>query len=240
MSHRKIKNVMTTDVTTVRQDTPFKDIVRIMDQRGVSAVPVLGSDDRVIGVVSQADLLAKQKAQDPFPSRSLRARLRRYLATDRVRAIDAGGAMSTPAYTIGPDATVVDAAKLLDSKGIKRLPVVDENGGLVGIVSRRDLLSVFLRTDEDIAREIRREVFARDLGTVANPATVTVTVHDGVVTLHGELERKSMIPLAESLTGRVDGVVSVDAELTFAHDDIHPAVSEPPVLNVTHDAWRSR
>jgi CBS domain-containing protein len=213
--------VMSTDVTTVRTSTPFKDIARLLDSRNISAAPVLDTQDRVVGVVSQADLLPKQGAQEPPEPRTPLSRLRRRRDRNRTRATTAGELMTTPAHTIGPEATVVDAARLLDRHAVKRLPVVDDAGNLLGIVSRRDLLSVFLRNDADIADEIVHEVFERNLGITVNPATVTVEVRDGVVTLRGELERKSMISIAETLTSRVDGVVDVHAHLRFAYDDTH-------------------
>jgi CBS domain-containing protein len=237
MKHRKIRNVMTMDVATVREDTPFKDIVRVLDQRDVSAVPVLNPGGRVIGVVSHADLLPKQGAQEPPKSHTLTTWLRAQAERHLTQATTAGELMTSPAYTIGPEATVVEAAKLLDRHGVKRLPVVDEAGKLVGIVSRRDLLSVFLRRDADIADEIAREVFERNLGVVVNPATVTVEVDDGVVTLRGELERKSMIPIAETLTRRVDGVVDVNAYLAFTHDDTHIRVPAAMAVDITHEPW---
>lgn len=235
MKHRKIKNVMTTDVATVREDTPFKDIVRTLDQRDVSAVPVVDADRRVIGVVSNADLLPKQGAQEPSESQSPMAWFQSHWDRNRSLATTAGELMTSPARTIGPEDTVVDAAKLLDRHAVKRLPVVDQNGTLVGIVSRRDLLAVFLRKDEDIADEIAHEVFERNLDTVVRPATVTVEVHDGVVTLRGELERKTMIPIAETLTGRVDGVVDVHSDLTFSRDDTHIHIPDPMTVDITHE-----
>ena len=233
MKHRKIKNVMSTDVATVNKDTPFKDIVRILDQRDISAVPVVDADNRVLGIVSNADLLPKQGAQEPSEAHSPIAWFQRHWDRARTEATTAGELMTAPAITIGPEDTVVEAAKLLDRYAVKRLPVVDGNENLVGIVSRRDLLAVFLRSDEDIADEIAHEVLGRNLDTVANPSTVTVDVHGGIVTLHGELQRKSMIPIAETLTRRVDGVVDVNTDLTFAYDDTHIHIPDAMVVDIT-------
>jgi CBS domain-containing protein len=228
MKHRRIRNVMTTDVATVRESTPFKEIVSLLDRREISAIPVLDAAGLVVGVVSQADLLPTQEAQEPAESRWPRRH-------DRPHGTTAGELMSNPAITIGPDATVVDAAKLLDRHAIKRLPVVDETHRLVGIVSRRDLLGVFLRADNDVAAEITREVFERNLDTLVNPATVTVEVRDGVVSLRGQLLRRSMVPIAEALTGRVDGVVDVQSDLTYEYDDTHLHVPESMVVDITHE-----
>lgn len=166
MKHQKVKNVMTTDVATVRADALFKDIVRILDQRDVSAVPVLDADSRVIGVVSNADLLPKQGAQEQSDTHSPMAWFQRHWDRARSTATTAGELMTSPAHTIGPDATVVDAAKVLDHHAIKRLPVVDDTARLLGIVSRRDLLNVFLRNDSDIAAEIAHESTA---SSTSNP-----------------------------------------------------------------------
>jgi CBS-domain-containing membrane protein len=125
--------------------------------------------------------------------------------------------MTAPAVTIGPDASVAEAARLLHRHGIKRLPVVDPAGPLLGIVSRADLLKVFLRSDADIAREIRQQVLMRAMWM--NPDTVAIDVRDGVVTLTGQLERRSLIPITVSLVRGLDGVVDVVDQLTFELDD---------------------
>jgi CBS domain-containing protein len=125
--------------------------------------------------------------------------------------------MSSPAITIDPDATVPMAARLLARHGIKRLPVVDDLGRLIGIVSRPDLLRLFLRDDEAIQREIIDEVLLRALWI--EPNAVLVKVEDGVVTLTGHLERKSLVPMAIHLTRTVPGVVDVVSQLTFEVDD---------------------
>jgi CBS-domain-containing membrane protein len=125
--------------------------------------------------------------------------------------------MSTPVITIDPDATVPVAARRLARHGIKRLPVVDDQGRLVGIVSRSDLLRLFLRDDQAIRREILDEVLLRALWI--EPTTVLVTVQDGVVTLVGQLERKSLVPMAVHLTRTVPGVVDVVNRLTYELDD---------------------
>jgi CBS-domain-containing membrane protein len=125
--------------------------------------------------------------------------------------------MTAPAITVGPDASVAEAARRLHRHQIKRLPVLDPAGPLVGIVSRADLLKVFLRSDEAIAREVRQDVLRRDLGV--DPDTIDVEVRDGVVTLTGRLERRSLIPITVSLVHGVDGVVEVVDRLGFEVDD---------------------
>jgi predicted transcriptional regulator len=144
---------------------------------------VLDSDGKLAGIVSEADLLRKEQYQEnATPRRRFGSRRERIL---RARAMGdfAGDVMTTPAITIGPAATVVDAAKDMIDRNVKRLPVVDADGCLVGIVSRADLLWVFLRPDDEIAEEIRNEVFARAL---LQEPTYTVAVTDGIVTLSGK------------------------------------------------------
>ncbi|MFL6145029.1 MAG: CBS domain-containing protein [Labedaea sp.] len=226
---------MATDVVTVDTEASFKDIVRLLDEHDVSALPVVDAGGKVIGIVSNADLLPKQAAQEPSDSHSFMARFKRHRDDERAEPTTAGKLMSHPVHTIGPDDTVVDAAKVLDKHGVKRLPVVAEDGTLLGIVSRRDLLTVFLRGDDDIAADIAEYIFARNLDTVVDPATVTIEVRDGVVTLRGEIERKSMIPIAETLTSRVDGVVAVRNRLTFARDDGHIQIPEAMTVNITQE-----
>jgi CBS-domain-containing membrane protein len=137
--------------------------------------------------------------------------------------------MTTPAVTVGPDATVTEAARLLHRHGIKRVPVVDPAGPLLGIVSRADLLKVFLRSDAEIAREVRQDVLVRAMWV--NPDTVTVEVRDGVVTLTGQLERRSLVPITVSLVHGLDGVVDVVDRLTFEVDDSPIMVPSDLLMN---------
>jgi CBS-domain-containing membrane protein len=214
---RRVRDVMTPVVVTVGERTSFKEIAATMAEHRVSALPVLDEAGRVAGIVSEADLLLKEE----FPEGSAGGRLfqSRRLRVERVKAAGdtAAELMTAPAVTIGPDATVTEAARLLHRHGIKRMPVVDPAGPLLGIVSRADLLKVFLRTDAEIAQEIRQEVLVRAMWV--NPDTVTVEVRDGIVTLSGQLERRSLIPIAVSLVHGIDGVVDVVDRLTFELDD---------------------
>jgi CBS domain-containing protein len=142
---------------------------------------------------------------------------RRRTARAKAAGDTAAELMTAPAVTVGPEASVAEAAKLLERHGIKRLPVVDEAGRLVGIASRADLLKVFLRSDEDIRREIREDVLLHTMWV--DPSTFTVDVRDGVVTLAGPLEFRSLIPIAVRLVHGVDGVVDVVDRLWFEVDD---------------------
>jgi len=125
--------------------------------------------------------------------------------------------MTAPVVTVAPDAALGEAARLMHRKGVKRLPVVDAGGTIHGILSRSDLLKVFLRDDADIEHEVREDVVRRTLWI--DPDTVRVSVHDGVVHLEGQLERRSLIPVLERLVSAVEGVVGVEEHLTFVVDD---------------------
>lgn len=215
---RRVASVMTRDVVTVTEEAPFVDIVRMMARYKVSALPVLDAAGLVVGIVSEADLLRKEEYQEEeqegqhwFEGRRHRA------ARAKAAGRTAAELMTAPVVTIDPEATVPLAAKLLARHGIKRLPVVDEQGKLVGIVSRVDLLRMFLRDDEEIRDEVSEEVLLH--GLWIDPRTVVVTVRDGIVTLEGQLERKSLIGMAVHLTRMVPGVVEVISRLSFELDD---------------------
>lgn len=216
MSHRQVSEVMTPEVVTADVNTKFKELAAIMARYHVSGVPVLDAQGRVTGVVSEADLLPKQEFQEDPMARPL-PWWRRWLARDRTAGVTAGDLMTSPAVTISPDQSVVAAARLMDRNKVKRLPVTGPDGRVKGILSRCDLVRVFLRPDSSIREEILNEVFTRYLGT--NPAIVHVTVTDGLVTLSGEVQNKTMIPLAVRMSHSVDGVVDVTDKLTFAVDD---------------------
>jgi CBS-domain-containing membrane protein len=208
---------MTHEVVTVDEQTAFKEIARLMADVQISAVPVLDADGRVVGIVSEADLLLKEESPQGPPGGWLFEGRRHREERAKATGDTAVELMTAPAITVGPDATVAEAARLLHRHQIKRLPVVDPPGPLLGIVSRADLLKVFLRSDHQIAQDVRRDVFQRALWV--DPDTVAVEVRDGVVTLTGQLERRSLIPIAVSLVHGVDGVVEVVDRLGFELDD---------------------
>jgi CBS domain-containing protein len=208
---RRVSDVMTTSVVTVDRITPYQEIDRLLTEHRISGMPVLKMGREVVGVVSEADLLA---AEDET---SRRARMadsvgrRRLVRKQPHASLTAGTMMTAPAITIGPDATIPAAARLMNTHHIRRLPVVDEDGKLVGIVSRRDLLSVFLRPDADIIHDVR-QVF--DEIPVTDPKDVIVTVRRGVVTLTGTMQPQPadshhLVPLALHLIWDIDGVVDV-------------------------------
>lgn len=217
MRRRAVRDVMTREVVTARVDTSFKDVARLLEEHKISAVPVLDEADRLVGIVSEADLLLKEEYSAAPPHRSLLQPKRIRLVKTKAEGAVAGEVMTTPPVTIGPDASLVEAARLIAHRKVKRLPVVDADGAMVGILSRADLVKVFLRPDGDILDEINEHIFERIL--LSEPGTYNVQVVNGIVTLAGRLDRKSSVEIADRLTRAVDGVVDVVNELTFRFDD---------------------
>ncbi|NUW39507.1 CBS domain-containing protein [Nonomuraea rhodomycinica] len=216
-----VADVMTGKVISVTAATPFKDIARRLVAGGISAVPVVDDDGRVIGMVSEADLLRKEEFREEFYREGyrppLRARLRHPKGRRKADGDTAAELMTSPAITVSPTASAVTAARLMDVHEVKRLAVVAPNGRLVGIVSRRDLVKLFVRSDAEIAAEIRDDVLGRSLWV--DTADVTVAVDHGVVTLSGRMDRRSEAGIAVGMTGRVNGVVDVVDGLTWKIDD---------------------
>jgi CBS domain-containing protein len=218
MRHRSIHDVMTQDVIKVRPDTPVKEIAKLFSRNDITAVPVVDEQNRPVGIVSEADLLRKEVSL-PDPEGRGAARPAQWRVGERARseAETAGELMTSPVITARPEWNVIEAARLMDHEKVKRLPVVDEVGRLVGIASRCDLLQIFLRHDAAIREEVQYEVLGQVLSIA--PEAVQAGVRDGVVTLRGRVGQKSMVPIAVQLCRSVDGVVSVHNELEFAYDD---------------------
>lgn len=218
MVHSCVKDVMTRSVVAVRENAGYKDIVTVMRRRGVSAFPVLDSAGQVVGVVSEADLLFKELGPEPSagPARSLLATGRR---GERAKAagVTAGELMSQPAVTIGPDASVAEAAGMMYARRVKRLPVVDDTGRLVGIVSRVDLLSVFDRPDGEIRAEVIEKVIAGEFALDPNAFEVTVT--SGIVTITGQAPRHAVALGLVGAIRYVEGVVDVRDRISYPTEE---------------------
>jgi CBS domain-containing protein len=200
--HSRVRDVMTTSVVTVDRITPYKEIAQLLTEHRISGMPVLTMGRHVAGVVSEGDLIA---ARD----RSTGPRWRWLGGRKEHHYLVASQLMTSPAITIHPDASLATAAALMNAHHLRRLPVVDPDGTLLGIVSRRDLLSVFLRPDADIAHQVR-EILAEVLP--GGPTGVQVAVRNGVVTLAGEpgsAGDADLVQVAVRLTRDVDGVVDV-------------------------------
>ncbi|WP_411136545.1 CBS domain-containing protein [Streptomyces sp. C10] len=206
MRHRTVADLMTPEAVVVQRGTPFKEIARLLDEYDITAVPVLDEDDQPVGVVSEADLLRRQIA--------------------KLGATTAEAIMTSPAVVARPGWSVVEAARTMEKKKVKRLPVVDDSGRLIGVISRSDLVQLFLRRDRAIQEEVLEEVLTRTLGV--SPSAVTVEVSDGHVTLTGTLERKSLVPIAVRLCESVDGVVEVIDRLSALRDDTVTHRQEAP------------
>ncbi|MEV6294923.1 CBS domain-containing protein [Streptomyces sp. NPDC051896] len=211
-SPHRVGDVMTRAAVAVGRKALFKDIVERMEQWQVSALPVLESDGRVIGVVSEADLLPKVEFRNSDPDRS--TQLRRLPDLAKAGAVCAEELMSMPAVTVHADATLAEAARIMALRHVKRLPVVSSEGVLEGVVSRGDLLKVFLRPDNELADEIRRDIVDVLFPAPIEPIHVMVT--DGVATLTGRVAESARVDLATRLVRGVEGVVGVDYHLTAA------------------------
>ncbi|MFJ9642024.1 CBS domain-containing protein [Streptomyces sp. NPDC101206] len=206
-SRYTVSDVMTHTAVAIGREASYKEIVELMHEWQVSAVPVLEGEGRVVGVVSEADLLPKEEFRRSEP----------VLPDQLEEASKAGGVlaeelMSSPAVTVRPDAPVAEAARIMAHRRLKRLPVVDEFGRLEGVVSRSDLLKVFLRPDEELAEEIRQEV----LTALVPGLTLDFAVEEGVVTLRGPLRDRALVPLLARAVRAVEGVVDVRMELDGA------------------------
>ena len=208
---RRVSDVMTTAVVTVDRITPYQDIDRLLTRHRISGVPVLKMGREVVGVVSETDLLAAEDETRRQARMAGSMGRRWHLRRQQHMRLTADALMTSPAVTIGADATIPAAARLMNTHHIARLPVIDEKGQLIGIVSRRDLLSVFLRPDADIAHDARQVL---DELPLADPKEAIAEVRHGVVTLTGLMRpeadhEQDLMPLALRLIWDIDGVVDV-------------------------------
>lgn len=214
----KVKDVMKREVTTVAPTTSLRDVATILAERGISGLPVVENGSGVVGVVSEADILMRERT----PVAKAEGLLARFFgskdpdAEAKLEARTAGDAMTSPAITVSPELTVPRAAALMVERGINRLPVVDGNE-LVGIVTRADLVRAFTRDDAAIRSEIENDVVIRQFWIP--PGSVTVQVRDGEVRLGGSVEKRSVAELLASVVERVPGVMVVASSLTWQEDD---------------------
>lgn len=194
----RVQDVMTIEVVVAHPTTRVKQVADLLAGHGLSALPVIDGQGRVLGVVSETDLFGDSQRPAGGPV-----------------ATTAGEVMTSPAVTVSPHATLTEAARRMQADGLKRLPVVAGSGRLIGIVSRADLLRPLVRPDEHISRDVE-ELLERKLLVAAG---VEVEVRDGIVTLTGQLERRSLISILVGLADGIEGVVRVEDWLTFAYDD---------------------
>jgi CBS domain-containing protein len=210
-----VKDVMTTEVVAVRSETTFKEMAAALRRYRVSALPVVDDAGRMLGVVSEADLLAKEALADPGPVAELvhRKDLR------KAEGLTADDLMTREAVTASPDDPIEQAARMMHFMRVKRLPVVDSGGQLVGVVSRADVLAVFDRADEEIRKDIVDAMLLHEF--LIDPRQFTVIVEDGVVTLEGIPETAALGRALVRKARHIRGVVAVRDRLS------HPVVAGP-------------
>jgi CBS domain-containing protein len=214
-----VNDVMTTQVVVVRRDTTFKEMAATLRRYRVSAFPVVDDEGRVIGVVSEADLLAKEALAHP----GMVAEVLHHKDVRKAEGLTAGDLMTREAVTVSPGDPVEQAARLMHFLKIKRLPVVNSDGQLVGIVSRSDLLAVFDRPDDDIRKDIVDTMMLHEF--LIDPRQFRVTVEDGVVTLEGTPETAALGHALIRKARHVPGVVAVRDRLSYP--DVYPVVAGP-------------
>ena len=217
----RVRELMVESVIAVGPEAPLKDVAAILAEHRISGLPVISEQRAVIGVVSEADILVKERGPEARHGGLIGWLLAGGVPDDeKLAARKSGEAMTSPAITMGPERNVSAAARLMTENGIKRLPVVDNDGKLAGIITRSDLVRAFARPDGEIEREIREDVVRQALWLEGEG--LDVRVERGEVTLSGELERRSDAELLPRFTARVPGVVTVDSSLTWRLDDRRP------------------
>ena len=206
-----VKDVMSTHVIAVRQRAGYKEMAAMLHDQRVSAFPVIDDDNRVIGVVSETDLLTKEALEGTVPW-TLRSLPRQHVRS-QVNGVTAAELMTKPVVTIGPDKPVTDAARLMFNMRVKRLPVVSDDGTLIGIVTRSDVLSVYSRPDAEIQHQVTQDLI---LGTfLCAPDRFTVTVKDGIVTIEGTPETSRVgLDIVDAIR-HTEGVVAVRDRLSY-------------------------
>jgi CBS domain-containing protein len=215
-----VGDVMTTGVLSVGPDAPFLEVATTLFTGAVRAVPVLDAEGLLLGVISEADLLASAERLDPVPDRPWWRHRPRHTGRPgpegKAGASTARELMSAPAVTVAPTVTVAAAARTMREQHLSWLPVTDTEGRILGVLGRSDLLAVFLRDDEAIRAEVVDGVLVGML--LVDPKRVSVGVADGVVTLAGQLDTRTDAVLAVRFVERLEGVVGVVDRLTYAVD----------------------
>ena len=206
-----VKDVMSTHVVAVRMNAPFKEMATRLREHRVSAFPVLDEDNKVVGVVSEADLLTKEALE--FSATGRVSGMLHHREQAKAAATTAADLMTKPPVTVGPDEFVSHAARLMYARKVKRLPVVDDDGRLIGIVSRADVLSVYNRPDSEIRREIIDNVILGML--LCDPSKFTVTVKEGIVTIEGMPETARVGHDMIEEIRHVEAVVAVRDRLSY-------------------------
>jgi CBS domain-containing protein len=211
----RVVDVMTTDVLVAQPEWSLKQAARVMIDAGVSGLPVVGDDGKVVGIITEADFIETEAGRTIGRQRLFDT----VFGEKRTRAPSTvGAAMSQSPIVVERNTTIAEAARLMTDSKVKRLPVVDPEGRLEGIVSRGDILVAFARDDEVIADAVERSVIRRIL--MLESRDVSVHVADGVVMLSGQVPNRSDANLLEELVGRIEGVIRCDSDLVWSFDDI--------------------
>jgi len=220
VAEMKVLDLMTTEVIAVRPETPLKEVARLLAEHRVSGVPVVDENDRVVGIISEADFVDRERGvvadRASWLSRLLGGDDETRELRARLDAITAGAAMSSPASVVGPHASVREAATIMSTRKVNRLPVVEDNR-LVGIITRADVLDAYLQSDDELRREVREDVLRDTLWM--DPNELDVNVLEGVVFVMGRVDRRSTAEILERLIRQLDGVIGVRCELTWDLDD---------------------
>jgi CBS domain-containing protein len=212
----KVGDIMSEDIMTITADAPLKEAAQVMVNAGVSGLPVIGDDRKVIGIITEADFVTAEA------NRSWGRQRRRLLANflgDSMpqNAKTVADVMTLDPHTIDSGSSVTEAARKMTNLRVKRLPVVLPDGTLCGIISRADVMGVFTRPDEDLSDEIENNVAAGVLGL--SPGDISVSVDDGVAVISGHVPSRSDGRILEELATRVEGVVAVESSVTWTHND---------------------
>lgn len=226
-----VRDVMTRSVISVGPTTPLKEAAGLLVNHRISGLPVVDRNGEVLGILSEADFLVKAQGADAVPHRPL-ARIfggSRHSTAQltKLAAVTAGGAMTSPAVTIGPGGRIADAAALMTARHVNRLPVVD-GGRLVGIVTRADLVRAYIRSDDELARTIRDDVLLRMLWL--DPDRFEVQVESGVASIRGQADRRSSAEMIGRVVAMVPGIVDVLDFVTWALDDSEFRPSTPDMV----------
>ena len=228
---RTVSDVMTSHVHVASPLAPFKLLVRLIEENRISAIPIVDQQGVPLGIVSETDLLLKERRHELESSNDLLHLNKRRRERAKAAATVASEVMTTPPITVASDTSLGEAARHMQEKNVRRLVVVDPRGRIAGIVSRSDLLQVFLRTDKDLRNEIVSSLIPAIL--LAQDDAVGVAVSWNIVTLSGEVDRKSDADLLTRATRELDGVVGVVDRLSYRWDDTDSAPVQPLSLERT-------
>lgn len=211
----RVRDLMTMELETIQPSASLKEAARRMVARGVSGLPVVDADGKLVGIITEADFLSRELGRNQGRRRLLDSLFEGGAEPHEAETVEE--AMSGNPVVIYPDAGLTEAARVMVSHGVKRLPVIDDDGVLIGVLSRADIVNAFTVPDDVIEDEIREDILSRVL--LLEPGAVDVTVSEGVVTLAGSLPTRSDARLLEELTRRLDGVVRIETKLEFDEDD---------------------